>query len=349
MMENCPPLSRRFLMKAPLQFRWESCAVVDNPEKDYLVRVDVCGLCRSDLHAAADWAQDWSEEGHEFAGTIVAARRSDGRFSVGQRVAIRNAAPCLKCPPCQSARPRECRNLIVNKQGYRDYSDCDERSLVDAQGLDDELLALVEPANVALDLMDAAQFNRSDRVLVLGSGTLGFLVSYLSAVFFRDVPRLVVGRRPAQVLEPSLGIPECISIEDASRATVENRLGGLPTVVLVTTPPATLSLALDLCAPGGRILTLGLDRQDSCLAQVNVQTLIFKRLSLKGVFAVPNLFFEEAVATLRAHGGPVRSLIRHKIHRDELESYFRAWHARGCFDGKAVLLRSVQEIGADIR
>jgi L-iditol 2-dehydrogenase len=343
MMAKSPVLSRRFLMKAPLQFRWEACAVADVPEKDYRVRVDVCGLCRSDLHAAADWAQDWSEEGHEFAGTIVAARRSDGRFRVGQRVAIRNAAPCLKCPFCQSARPRECRNLIVNKQGYRDYSDCDERSLVDAQGLDDELLALIEPTNVAFDLLDAAQLNRFDRVLVLGSGTLGLIASYLSAVLFKEVPRLVVGRRPTQALEASLGIPECISIENATRATVENRLGGLPNVVLVTTPPATLSLALDLCAPGGRILTLGLDRQDSCLAQVNVQTLIFKRLSLKGVFAVPNLFFEQAVATLRAHGEPLRSLIRHKIHHDELEPYFRAWHAKGRFDGKAILLHSVQE------
>jgi threonine dehydrogenase-like Zn-dependent dehydrogenase len=341
MMANSPLLSRRFLMKAPLQFRWESCAVADVPEEDYRVRNDVCGLCRSDLHAAADWAQDWSEEGHEFAGTIVAARRSDGRFRVGQRVAIRNAAPCLKCPSCQSARPRECRNLIVNKQGYREYSDCDERSLVDAKGLDDELLALVEPANVAFDLLDAAQLGKCDRVLFLGSGTLGLIGSYLSGVLCKEVPRLVVGRRPEQALATSLGISTCISLENATRATVERHLGGLPSVVLVTTPPATLPLALELSAPGGRILTLGLDRQDSCLAQVNVQTLIFKRLTLKGVFAVPNLFFENAVAMLRAHGEPLRSLIRHRIHRDELEPYFRAWHARGCFDGKAILLRSV--------
>ncbi|HYK90804.1 MAG TPA: alcohol dehydrogenase catalytic domain-containing protein [Acidobacteriota bacterium] len=283
MMANFPLSSRRFLLKAPLQFRWETCPVTDLPEKDYRVRIDVCGLCRSDLHAAADWAQDWSEEGHEFAGTIVAARRPDGRFRLGQRVAVLNAAPCLKCSYCQSARLRECRDLIVNKQGYREYSDCDERSLVDAEGLDDDLLALVEPANVALDMLDAAQLDKSDRVLLLGSGTLGLIASYLSGVLFRELPRLVVGRRPDLALAASLGIPACISYEKANRTTVHGNLGSLPSVVLVTTPPETLALALELCAPGGRVLTLGLDRHDSCMAQVNVQALIFKRLSLKAV------------------------------------------------------------------
>jgi threonine dehydrogenase-like Zn-dependent dehydrogenase len=338
-MVDIPSSSRRFMMKAPLQFHDESVFLDAAAEKDYLVRVDVCGLCRSDLHSAADWASDWAEEGHEFGGTIIAVRRRDGKFRLGQRVAVRNASPCRECPACRNSRPKECTNLVVNKQGYREYSECDERSLVDARGLDDELLALVEPANVALELLDAAQIGPCDRVLVLGAGTLGLIASHFSRVLKNDVPRLLASRQP-QPLAALLGIPVCEPIAKINRNVLQSHLGGLPSVVLVTTPPTTLPLAFEFCAPGGRILTIGLDKQDSCTVPVNVQTLIFKRLSLQGVFACPNLNFEQAIAALRAHGEALRLTIRHRIRRDELESYFRAWHRGEGVDGKAVLLRS---------
>lgn len=330
-------------MKAPLQFRDELFAINEAAEMDYLVRVDVCGLCRSDLYSAADWDSEWSEEGHEFGGTIVAVRRQNGKFRLGQRVAVRNASPCGECSACRNLRPRECTNFVVNKQGYREYSDCDERSLVDAEGLDNELLALVEPTNVALELLDAAQIDRGDKLLILGAGTLGLIASYFSGVLIKNVPRLLVGRQP-QSLGTSLGIPAYAAIEKVNRTILQNHLGGPPSVVLVTTPPATLPLAFELCTPGGRIVTLGLDQQDSCTVPVNVQTLIFKRLSLQGAFACPNLFFEQAVAVLRAHGEALRSIVRHRIRRNELESYFRAWHRSKGFDGKAILLRSPDEV-----
>jgi threonine dehydrogenase-like Zn-dependent dehydrogenase len=34
---------------------------------------------------------DWADEGHEFGGTIVAVRRDNARFKMGDRVAVKNA------------------------------------------------------------------------------------------------------------------------------------------------------------------------------------------------------------------------------------------------------------------
>src|SRR5258708_5495474 len=78
---------------------------------------------------------------------------------------------------CSQGRYRLCTNLIANRDGFSEYSDCDERSLVLAEKLDDDMLSLVEPTNVVLDLLHSAELRPNERVLVLGTGTLGFLTA----------------------------------------------------------------------------------------------------------------------------------------------------------------------------
>ena len=322
-----------------MQFSCEEHVIPVEPAKDYLVRVDVCGLCRSDLHFATSWARDWDDLGHEFGGMIVAVRGQDRRFSVGDRVAVKNAAACLACPACLSADFRSCRGLVVNKSGFSQYADCDERSLVAADSLNDDLLALVEPTNVALDLLHSATLGPSSRVLVLGSGTLGLLVAYLATHHFGIEKVTLAGRRPASSLASELGLSSYLSLDDLGRDTLlRDSLGGAPDRVLVTTPPATLSLALDTCHPGGRILTVGLGREEALVAEIDVRTLIFRRAQLEGVFAVPNLYFEEAVEALAASGKPLGGLVKRHISFDQLESALDEWNRRPHFDGKSVLL-----------
>jgi (R,R)-butanediol dehydrogenase/meso-butanediol dehydrogenase/diacetyl reductase len=331
------PAARRYLVRAPLEFRCEPTPEGE-PERDYQVRVDVCGLCRSDLYSATSWARDWEELGHEFGGTIVAARRPGGRFQVGQRVAVRNASACRECPPCRSGNLRGCTRLVVNKQGFREVAECDERSIVAAGDLDDDRLALVEPTNVVLDLLEAARLRPAERIAVLGSGTLGLLAAYAAALQFPAARSVVIGRQPQAPVLDALGVSSYVPFAEATRARVARLLEGPPTVVLVTTPPETLAHAVDIAGAGARICMCGLDRDDACQTVLDVRAVIFKRLELEGVFAVPNLFFERAVALLASSGEPLRPLIRRRLRFDDLERGFQEWHARGHFDGKTILV-----------
>src|SRR5258708_38911322 len=106
--------NQQWLIKSNLEFRRETVPLDVLPSKDYLVRVDVCGLCRTDLHFATSWARNWEHLGHEFGGTIVSARHGDSRFRVGDRVAVKNASACLVCANCSQGRYRLCTNLIAN-------------------------------------------------------------------------------------------------------------------------------------------------------------------------------------------------------------------------------------------
>jgi L-iditol 2-dehydrogenase len=321
--------NHRWLIKSHLEFRREEAPLEPVPSKDYLVRVDTCGLCRTDLHFATGWAHNWECLGHEFGGTVVAARREDGMFSVGDRVAVKNAAACMDCEHCKRGRYRECTGLITNRDGFSEYSDCDERSLVLATGLDDDLLSLVEPVNVVLDLLHSAELERSDRILVLGAGTLGFLASQVAMHHFNVQSIAIAGRKAQLDGKIDYGAARYLNMEQIKEERWD--------CVLVTTPPVTLPAALDACAHGGKILTVGLAEESALAAVIDIRTLIFKRAVIRGVFSVPNLYFDEAVSVLLQHGDTVRQVIRRHIPAAQLESWFREWNARTSFDGKAIV------------
>lgn len=331
-----PETCERVLVKAPFQFRRESVPLTDSWDADYLVRVDVCGLCRSDLHAAADWAHDWQEVGHEFGGTIVATRDHEGRFAVGDRVAVRNAADCGQCHACRAGASRSCERLIVNMQGFRDYALCHERSLVDASGLDDDTLSLVEPTNVALDLLHAARLDHTQRVTVLGAGTLGLLTAYVARHVWGVSDLIVAGRSAASPLAEALGVARYVSFGELDKARAVRAADR----VLVTTPPSTLESALKACRHGGSVITIGLDDFERCKVTVDISQLIFRQQTLTGLCAAPNAHFKESVSVLRRHGDVLRQLIGRRTPRAGLEDALQSWRTRPHFEGKTIVVRA---------
>ena len=73
-------------------------------DNDVLVRVEMAGLCRTDIYVAEDVFKTSSPLvlGHEFSGFVEAAGDdAAGRFEVGSRVTIN---PLLHCGCCSSCR-----------------------------------------------------------------------------------------------------------------------------------------------------------------------------------------------------------------------------------------------------
>ena len=340
---RAPETIERVQVRAPFQFRQTRVPLPRPLDADYLVRVDVCGLCRSDLHAAASWAIGWQEIGHEFGGTVIAASRSGGRFSVGERVAVRNAAACGRCDPCRHGRPRSCGHLVVNMQGFSDFALCDERSLEHAGDLADDTLALVEPTNVVLDLLHAARVGATHRVVVVGAGTLGLLTAYLARRAW-GVPRvLVVGRRATSPLADHLGVAYMSAGEAVDADRLRGALGAAADRVLVTTPPSTLEQALSFCRPGGAVLTVGLDETERCRISLDVSRLIFGQYSIRGVCAAPNAHFAQARhAASRARPRPGGADYTSSATRTP-RAMLREWQKRPHYDGKTILVNRPED------
>ena len=88
-------------------------AVPDCAPDEVLVKVQVCGVCRTDLHLAdADLAAKAPHRvpGHEVVGEVVGLGATAGRFRIGDRVGIAwLRRTCGHCRECRSGRENLCR------------------------------------------------------------------------------------------------------------------------------------------------------------------------------------------------------------------------------------------------
>jgi alcohol dehydrogenase, propanol-preferring len=88
---------------------------------ELLVRVDVCGVCRTDLHVVeGDLAPRCSVliPGHEIVGRVEAVGADVSNFAVGDRVGIPwLQSTCGRCEYCQTSRENLC-----EKKGFTGYS-----------------------------------------------------------------------------------------------------------------------------------------------------------------------------------------------------------------------------------
>lgn len=109
-------------MKAAIFHRFEApLDVADIPDPDCpadgaVVRVEACGVCRSDWHAWKGADPDVAPPhvpGHEFAGVVEAVGPECRRFRVGDRVTAPFILACGACPDCLGGEPTVCANQHV--------------------------------------------------------------------------------------------------------------------------------------------------------------------------------------------------------------------------------------------
>jgi threonine dehydrogenase-like Zn-dependent dehydrogenase len=137
-------------------------------------------------------------------------------------------------------------------------------------GVDETLGALVEPGGNALRSVWGAGAGPGDRLLVLGTGTIGLLVALFGRAQGAEVH--LMGRD-----ESGLRLAHALGFDGA---WMRSSLPSLPwdAVVDASNAPELPALALDLVEPGGRVVYVGL--------AVTPSTIDTRELALKDVTAV---------------------------------------------------------------
>ena len=157
------------------------------------VRVEACGVCGSDLHAArrGDW-RPGLVPGHEIAGRIEALGEgvdvggSGLPLSRETPVVVEPLATCGDCPDCRAGHDSVCASLVI--RGVHAPGGFAESIVVPAARvhpiapqLEPGVATLIEPLAVALHALDRASGVAGERVLVIGAGAIG-LLSALSLI-----------------------------------------------------------------------------------------------------------------------------------------------------------------------
>ncbi|MEX2253436.1 MAG: zinc-binding dehydrogenase [Thermoleophilaceae bacterium] len=299
------------------------------------VRVEACGICGSDIHMrpAVEQLPAGAVMGHEFAGVVDAAGPGVAGLDSGDRVCVFPFAP-LDHHDLEAAMTTGL-GLGQHPGGYA------ESIVVDAEmvwRLPDEVElehgALVEPFAVALHGLDVGETRPEDPCAVVGAGPIGVMCAL--ALRARGVERVVVvepneGRR-ARI--EGLGF-EAAGLEGAHE-TVLGALGAPPAAVFECAGhPSAPQLAIELVAPSGRVVLLGVLEEPVEISQL---LLILKEAQLRASFAYRPSDFDAAIELIAGGKLPAEELITARAPLEDAEAMFMDLES-GSTEQLKVLLR----------
>ena len=217
--------------------------------------------------------------GHEWCGTVTALGEGVDPAWSGRRVTGDTMLGCGRCRACRSGRHHVCadRAEIGVRGGFPGA--LAEQIAVPASALhslpdavDATSGALVEPGGNALRSVRAAGLTRGERMLVLGTGTLGLLTALFARAQGIDVH--LMGRDEDQMrVAGELGFTGVWTRDSLPSLAWE-------AVVDASNAPQLPGLALDLVEPGRRVVYVGLAGTPS---NIDTRDLVLRDVTAVGV------------------------------------------------------------------
>jgi threonine dehydrogenase-like Zn-dependent dehydrogenase len=291
---------------------------------DVLVDVEACGICGTDVHILADPPGHPGTPGcvlgHELVGVVAEVGPAALDVGVGDRVVVAPNLSCGSCTACKRGMYAHCERFTTVGI-FRDGGLAARVSVPAAschrisRELPRQVAALAEPLSCVVNGMRQARPLPGETAAVLGAGAIGLM--YLALLRAAGVSRVVV-------TEPSPA-RAAIARQMGAAAVVDPRgpdpLGALldaaggPVDVVVDAVGSQLPLALDVAAPGGRVLLFGMNANARAdVAQVDITR---KELTVFGTY-VGNATFPDAVRLLEDGVVDLEPIISHWVPLAEL-------------------------------
>jgi len=196
-------------MKAAVYCRPKQIKVKDVPipeigPSDYLLKVSVCGLCKTDVKKIQGVTLSTKGIlkpplvfGHEIVGVIEKLGKHLRHLSLkeGDRVAIYHHVPCLECYYCLHGNYAQCKTYravdttagigVPSGGGFAEYVKVPkliaERGTIQIPNeVSNERASFIEPTNCCIKGINKADIQMGDSVAVFGQGPIGLTLDQLA-------------------------------------------------------------------------------------------------------------------------------------------------------------------------
>jgi threonine dehydrogenase-like Zn-dependent dehydrogenase len=181
-----------------------------------LIRVNLAGVCSTDLEMVKGYYPFTGVPGHEFVGIVE--RALGNSLWEGKRVEGTISVWCGQCQACREGRTGHCENRrtlgIHDYNGvFAEFTKLPIANLVEVPALvPDEMAVFTEPLAAALQIIEQIHIKPSDRVYVVGAGRLGLLIAQVLKLTGCDLTVVVRRPEPAEILR-KLGIHSAYTAE----------------------------------------------------------------------------------------------------------------------------------------
>ena len=259
------------------------------------IKVSACGVCGSDIHmwkAGRGWGKGEMPDftmGHEFCGIVT--NPGDSNFKKGDRVVFWANLYCGHCDMCMQGQEHLCREVdgtnyigFVCNGAYAEYfvgKAGNAYLLPDA--VSDVAAGLIDPLMVAYHAVRKSGVKLGDKVLVVGTGIIGFMIAELVkksgasyvAVEKRSDRKIPVAKKAGYVDE------YFDSREEGMIAKMrEATNGGFDLTFEVVGAESTLSDCIFASKPGGKVIMIGNSITET--VPVNINRAVLQEIELIG-------------------------------------------------------------------
>jgi L-iditol 2-dehydrogenase len=273
-----------------------------------IVKVHACGVCGTDLNFVKDWPDDYMALGHEIAAEVLEVGKNVTGLAAGDRVIIEDVSMCGVCDDCKSGHPEFCRNLfsIEGQPGMGQYMSVRYNSCVKFEGLDYVSACLTEPLAVSLTSVLNADIPLGGSVLVLGPGPLGLMsarLAKLRGAGFVAITGLNADNAREKARLDTARDFGCDMVIEVGKQDVEEEIKhrfpkGVDRVI-VSSPPQSMIDALKVIRYGGLITFYGLHFGGQSTVGIDINDLIFRKITLVPTFAEPAINFPISLRLLK--------------------------------------------------
>jgi L-iditol 2-dehydrogenase len=284
------------------QLSYEEVPQPEIAADEVLVRVNVVGLCQSDIKKIKYPLLDPPRIfGHETAGTIAQTGADVQGWTVGDRVVVMHHIPCMQCAHCDNNNFSMCetyKNITTTAGftpsggGFAEFVRVPGH-IVREGGLiripDDvtfEQASFVEPTNCCLKAVKKAQIRAGQTVLITGAGPIGLMFIMLVKHFgARAISTDLLPSRVEKAL--SVGADAAFDARDPEIAQkIQAMTDGLGVDVSLLAVPSDKAFfqALDCTRKGGKILFFA-EFPDEVAIPLNPNVLYRKEIDLMGSYS----------------------------------------------------------------
>lgn len=205
-LKKIPTTTKALSLHAVGDLKLENIDIEKLDQNSVLLKIKYCGICSSDIERIYKTGTYHfpTVPGHEFSGEVVGVYDEKDKELLGKKAAVFPLIPCKNCSACEIEEYAQCSNYNYFGSrcngAYSQYLVVPKWNLVFFDNMDYDIAALCEPAAVALHSIRRIKIDKNDKILIMGSGTIGLLIaSFLKTMVNKD--NIYVGARRQASIE----------------------------------------------------------------------------------------------------------------------------------------------------